>query len=139
VRGSVTPRQDGQLAPYPAGGSLIELLLRQAGKKPREAYLFARENGLPPDDRDLQQHVFRPTAKKVGIYHPGFGMHSFRRLNISRRQEVGATPFEAMRAAGHANVSTTWLYTVTDAAREKKQVARLWERLAGGKPSGPVQ
>jgi hypothetical protein len=79
--------------------------------------------------RDLQQHVFRPAAKTAGCYSKGFGMHTFRRLNITWRQEVGATPFEAMRAAGHANVSTTWLYTVTDHERERQQVDRIWHRV----------
>jgi hypothetical protein len=34
-----------------------------------------------------------------------------------------------MKQAGHANVSTTWLYTITDQEREKEQVAKLWNRL----------
>jgi hypothetical protein len=90
---------------------------------------------LPPDDRDLQQHVFRPAAEAAGIYFEGFGMHTFRRLNISWRQEVGATPFEAMRAAGHSKPVTTWLYTVTDEARERAHVEAILARIipvAGG-------
>src|SRR5438046_7269862 len=63
--------------------------------------------------RDLQQHVFRPAAEAVKIYHPGFGMHVFRRLNITWRQHAGASPFEAQKAAGHARPSTTWMYTIT--------------------------
>ena len=55
-------------------------------------------------------------------------MHTFRRLNVSWRQEVGATPFEAMKAAGHAKPSTTWDYTVTDIERDPS-VARMRERL----------
>ena len=56
-------------------------------------------------------------------------MHTFRRLNISWRQEEGATPFEAMKAAGHSRPVTTWLYTVTDEGREKKQVGKILRRL----------
>jgi hypothetical protein len=85
----------------------------------------------------LQQHVFRPAAESVGIYFPGFGMHTFRRLNISWRQEVGATPFEAMKAAGHKNPSMTWLYTITDQEREKEQVLRMCQRI-GGEAQGLV-
>jgi integrase len=80
-------------------GSLVADLAQLGSGRPADAFLFGRENGLPPDDRDLQQHVFRPAAEAVGIYNEGFGMHTFRRLNISWRQEVGATPFEAMKAA----------------------------------------
>jgi hypothetical protein len=56
-------------------------------------------------------------------------MHSFRRLNITWRQEVGASPFEAQKAAGHAKPNTTWLYTITDAQRERDHVGRILERI----------
>ncbi|MEN6603727.1 MAG: tyrosine-type recombinase/integrase [Bryobacteraceae bacterium] len=112
-------------------GPLAGDLLRLAHGIKSDEFLFARSDGNPPDDRDLQQHVFRPAAKAVGIYFQGFGMHTFRRLNISWRQEVGATPFEAMRAAGHASPSTTWLYTITDQERERQQVCRILDRIGG--------
>ena len=117
-------------------GTLAADLLKQGAGKRADEFLFARGDGNPPDDRDLQQHVFRPAAEAAGIYHPGFGMHTFRRLNISWRQEVGATPFEAMKAAGHAKPSTTWEYTITDAQREREHVTRMLERLtATGTPA----
>jgi hypothetical protein len=34
-----------------------------------------------------------------------------------------------MKQAGHASVSTTWLYTITDDGREEEQVAKLWNKL----------
>jgi hypothetical protein len=120
-------------------GRLADELLELAKGKPDNAFIFGREDGNPPDDRDLQQHVFRPAAEAVGIYHPGFGMHTFRRLNISWRQEVGATPFEAMKAAGHAKPSTTWEYTVTDREREREHVARIFERVDPDVKGGLVQ
>jgi integrase len=119
-------------------GPLALALAQQAAGKLPEAFLFARENGLPPDSRDLQQHVFRPAAEQVGIYFQGFGMHTFRRLNISWRQEVGAHPLEAMKAAGHGSLGMTWLYTVLDAGREQEQMRRMWDRLLPP-PSGPKQ
>jgi hypothetical protein len=83
--------------------------------------------------------VFRRAAEAVGIYFEGFGMHTFRRLNITWRQEAGATPFEAMRAAGHSKPETTWLYTITDSEREKQHVETILARIMGapdraGKP-----
>lgn len=97
-------------------------------------YIFEREPGGLPDDRDLQQHIFRPAAEAVGIYFEGFGMHTFRRLSISWRQEAGATPFEAMKAAGHAKPDMTFLYTITDQAREREHVQAILNRAmpAGG-------
>jgi integrase len=91
-------------------------------------------DGNPPDDRDLQQHVWRPAAEAVGIYHPGFGMHVFRRLYVTWRQEAGATPLEAMKGAGHSKVDTTLLYTITDEERERQQVDWILERIMGGGP-----
>jgi len=96
-----------------------------------DGYVFGRTDygGQPPDDRDLQQHVFRPAAERAGIYTAGFGMHRFRHLNISWRQEAGATPFEAQKSAGHAQPSTTWLYTHTDVDRERQHVKAILDRL----------
>jgi len=39
----------------------------------RDQFIFGRpdQDGLPPDDRDLQQHAFRPAAERAAIYSPG--------------------------------------------------------------------
>ena len=66
-------------------GRLANELLELAKAKPDDAFIFALEDGNPPDARDLQRAVFRPAAIAVGIYQKGFGMHTFRRLNISWR------------------------------------------------------
>jgi len=130
------PKSENSRRVRQVGGLAADLLKLATGRQ--DTFLFAREDGKPPDDRDLQQHVFRPAAEAVGIYHPGFGMHTFRRLNISWRQEVGATPFEAMKAAGHSKPATTWEYTVTDAEREREHVARIVEPLTAGRPAAPA-
>jgi len=100
--------------------------------------LPARKDGRLLDDRDLQQHVFRPAAEAVGIYHPGFGMHTFRCLNVTWRQEVGATPIEAQKAAGHASLDMTFLYTQTDEVRERDHVNRIMDRLKPTVSSQPT-
>jgi len=138
-RGNIDePKSSASRRERQVGGLADELLQFAEGKQAAE-YIFGRSdrNGDPPDDRDLQQHVFRPAAEAVGIYAPGFGMHTFRRLNITWRQEVGATPFEAQKAAGHAKPSTTWSYTIADRDREREQVARIRERLDSDKTGRP--
>jgi hypothetical protein len=45
---------------------------------------------------------------------------------------VGATPIEAQKAAGHASLDMTFLYTQTDEAREREHVRRILERLKLG-------
>jgi len=112
--------------------ALAHELLRYAGGRGREDYIFQRKDGRLLDDRDLQQHVFRPAAEAAGIYFEGFGMHTFRRLNVTWRQEVGATPIEAQKAAGHASLDMTFLYTQTDEAREREHVRLILERLKLG-------
>ena len=81
------------------------------------------------DDRDFQQHVLRPAAERAKAYTPGFGMHALRRLYITWRQQVGGTPFEAMKAAGHTRPDMTLLYSLTDEQREREQVEAMFGRV----------
>jgi integrase len=117
-------------------GTLAAALLSYAAGKGPEDFIFLRNDGRMLDDRDLQQHVFRPAAEAVGIYFEGFGMHTFRRLNVTWRQEAGATPLEAQKAAGHASLDMTFLYTVTDETREREHVKRILDRLKPGEMTG---
>src|SRR5262245_49168484 len=57
----------GAESPHRSG--LANQLLAFASGKTTTDWIFERE-GEPPDDRDLQQHVFRPVAEAVGIYFP---------------------------------------------------------------------
>ncbi len=84
-------------------------------------WLFARpDTGEPPDDRDLQQHVFRPAAEAAGCYFPGFGMHTFRRMKVTWSQHAGASALEAMVMARHRDVKTTMRYTIVDDKRRSE-------------------
>jgi len=106
-----------------------EILFRRPEGEDDDDPIFVRPDGRIPDDRDLQEHVWRPAAERAGIYHPGFGLHSLRRLSITWRQECGATLVEAMRQAGHSRPATTALYTLDDLRREVQVVERLRARL----------
>ena len=93
-----------------------------------EDYVFER-NGEPLDDRQIIRNVLRPAAKRLGIYFPGFGWHTFRRQNLTLIQEVGATPFEAMAQAGHSRPVMTSEYTVVGFDRMEQAVLRLQPQL----------
>jgi integrase len=80
-------------------GGLAHELLRFAGRRGSEDFSF------------LQR-----------VYFEGLGMRTFRRLNVTWRQAVGATSIEAQKAAGHASLDMTFLYTQTDDAREREHV-----------------
>ena len=99
--------------------------------KPTDAsddYVFQR-NGEPMDDRQLLRDVLRPAAKRLGIYFPGFGWHTFRRQNITVIQEEGATPFEAQAQAGHSKPAMTSAYTLVGLDRREAAVRKLQLRL----------
>ncbi len=123
TRASKRTRQLAELA--------SEFRRRYPGDAMRDTFIFAEDGTVEtlPDDRNLNQHVLRKTAKRLGIYWKGCGFHVFRRLYISWRQECGGTPLEAMRGAGHTKVDMTMLYTVTDAEREREQVNRMLKRV----------
>ena len=56
-------------------------------------------------------------------------MAAFRREKLTKRQHAGATPLEAMRAAGHSSVDMTLLYPLGDSARERNQVDAMFDGL----------
>jgi hypothetical protein len=93
------------------------------GAKPDD-WLFSKQ-GAALDDRDLQQHVFRPAAELAGVYVEGFGLHWLRAMNITLRQHAGASSIEAAKAAGHARPGVTALYTLEDSGREAAQVKQI--------------
>jgi integrase len=61
---------------------------------------------------------------------PGLGPHSFRRANITWRQEVGASSIEASKIAGHSTVRMTEEYTKIQLPRQEETTRRIQERLA---------
>jgi integrase len=118
---------------------LAEFKLRYPGPHKRELFIFLADGEhVPPDDRDLLRFEFRPILKRLGLYYPGFGWHAFRRQNITWRQQLGgATPLEAQKAARHASLDMTYLYTLSDPERETAQQQRMFEELLGD--GGKVQ
>lgn len=117
-------------------------LLGEFGRRRRNGkatdYIFA-ENDIPVDERDVLRYELRPVLKRLKLYYPGFGWHAFRRANVTLRQTIGgATPLEAQKAAGHARVDVTMLYTLTDAERDRDQVQAIFDSLIGP-TAGPKQ
>lgn len=107
-----------------------EFLRAKQMAKGGDRFVFLGEDGLtPPDERDLLRYELRPLLKRLGLYYPGFGWHAFRRQNITWRQQVGATSYEAQKSAGQTRPSTTYEYTLVDVDREKEQVQAMFDRL----------
>src|SRR5207253_8573401 len=101
----------------------------------REDYVF-QNGGEPFDDRVILKNFIRPAAEQLGLYFPGFGWHSFRRQNITRIQDEGATRFDAQQQAGHSRPSMTDDYTIIDFERREKAVLRFQRKLLENPANG---
>jgi integrase len=102
--------------------------LRPRDAKPSD-YVF-HNYGEPMDDRDILRRFIRPAAEQLGLYFPGFGWRTFRRLNITAIQDGpnAVNVFEAMRQAGHTKPETTLKYTLLRSEQRRKAILGLQER-----------
>jgi integrase len=96
-----------------------------------EGWVFSRNDGsgLPLWDSGVRQALKR-AAVAEGCDFPGLGPHSFRRANITWRQEVGGSSIEASKIAGHSTVRMTEEYTKIQLTRQEELTRRIQERLA---------
>jgi integrase len=96
-----------------------------------EKWVFVRTDGsgLTLWDSGVRQALKRAAAAE-GCDFPGLGPHSFRRANITWRQEVGGSSIEASKIAGHSTVRMTEEYTKIQLTRQEELTRRIQERLA---------
>jgi integrase len=102
-----------------------------ADKAQPEKWVFVRTDGsgLPLWDSGVRQ-ALKKAAAAEGCDFPGLGPHSFRRANITWRQEVGGSSIEASKIAGHSTVRMTEEYTKIQLTRQEELTRRIQERLA---------
>ena len=83
----------------------------------------------------------KKAAVTEGCNFEGLGPHSFRRANITWRQEVGGSSIEASKIAGHSTVRQTEDYTKVQLNRQEELTRLIQERLAsvGEKQPAVVQ
>jgi len=74
-------------------------------------------------------------ANDVGCDFPGLGPHSFRRANITWRQEVGGSAIEASKIAGHSEAGMTGEYTFVGIDRQEALTKAIQGRLAKAAPN----
>jgi integrase len=112
-----------------------------AGGAPDD-WVFVRTDGsgLPLWDSGVRQALKRAAAAEECDF-PGLGPHSFRRANITWRQEVGASSIEASKIAGHSTIRMTEEYTKIQLSRQEETTRLIQERLAsvGEKVPATVQ
>jgi len=97
----------------------------------QEAWIFAQEDNpeQPMWDSGVRK-ALHAAARAVGCDFPGLGPHSFRRANITWRQEVGASAIEAQKIAGHSSVEMTGEYTFVGIRRQDELTRAIQEKLA---------
>ena len=69
-------------------------------------------------------------AEAEGCDFPGLGPHSFRRANITWRQQVGGSAIEASKIAGHSDLEMTGEYTFVTPERQNELTSRIQQKLA---------
>ena len=72
--------------------------------------------------------IRRPRAE--GCDFSGLGPHSFRRANITWRQQVGGSAIEASKIAGHSDLEMTGEYTFVTPERQNELTRRIQDKLA---------
>ncbi|MBK9170713.1 MAG: tyrosine-type recombinase/integrase [Bryobacterales bacterium] len=112
--------------------------------RPRYAEWIKKKGITQPDDWIFSQDgervkpmwdsgvrkALKLAAQEAGCDFEGFGLHSFRRANITWRQEVGGSAIEASKIAGHASVSMTGDYTVVQLPRQEELTLAIQDRVA---------
>lgn len=97
-----------------------------------EAFVFQqrRNPGKALWDSGVRDALHQ-AAKDANCDFAGLGPHSFRRANITWRQQVGGSAIEASRIAGHTDLKMTGEYTFVDPARQNELTLRIQRKLAG--------
>lgn len=101
--------------------------------KGHDAFVFPNE--ADPSqlrwDSGVRQALKR-AATAEGLDFPGFGPRSRRRANITRRQEVSGSNFEASKIAGRADMRITEEYTIVQMRRQEELTRRIQDKRAKG-------
>jgi integrase len=92
-----------------------------------------RDKTRPMWDSGVRDALHQAAATE-GCDFAGLGPHSFRRANITWRQEVGGSAIEASKIAGHADLEMTGEYTFVAPERQNELTRRIQERLATAAP-----
>jgi integrase len=88
-----------------------------------------RAPGRPLWDSGVRDALHQAAAAE-GCNFPGLGPHSFRRANITWRQQVGGSAIEASKIAGHSDLEMTGEYTFVTAERQNELTKRIQQKLA---------
>ena len=118
-------------------GDLVERLRSKAADDATtpESFVFQQKRapGKPLWDSGVRDALHQ-AAQAEGCDFAGLGPHSFRRANITWRQQVGGSAIEASKIAGHSDLETTGEYTFVTPERQNELTSRIQQKLAGALP-----
>jgi integrase len=103
-----------------------------------ESFVFQQKRapGRPLWDSGVRDALHQ-AAEDEGCDFPGLGPHSFRRANITWRQQVGGSAIEASKIAGHSDLEMTGEYTFVTPDRQNELTRRIQAKLAEAAPPKP--
>src|SRR5258708_22918397 len=95
-----------------------------------DSFVFQQKRapGRPLWDSGVRDALHQAAAAE-GCDFPGLGPHSFRRANITWRQQVGGSAIEASKIAGHSDLEMTNEYTFVSAERQNELTRRIQDKL----------
>jgi hypothetical protein len=88
-----------------------------------------RAPGKPLWDSGVRDALHQ-AAEVEGCDFEGLGPHSFRRANITWRQQVGGSAIEASKIAGHSDLEMTGEYTFVTAERQNELTRRIQDQFS---------
>jgi integrase len=96
-----------------------------------ESFVFQQKRapGKPLWDSGVRDALHQ-AAQAEACDFPGLGPHSFRRANITWRQQVGGSAIEASKIAGHSDLEMTGDYTFVTPERQNELTRRIQQKLA---------
>jgi integrase len=108
--------------------------IAQLPRQDADAWVFPQVDNAskPMWDSSVRAELHRAAAEESCDF-PGLGPHSFRRANITWRQEVGGSSIEASKIAGHASVRMTEEYTIVQLGRQEELTRRIQQKLAAAR------
>jgi integrase len=114
-------------------GDLVERYRARVGTTP-EAFVFQQKRapGRPLWDSGVRDALHQ-AAKAERCDFASLGPHSFRRANITWRQQVGGSAIEASKIAGHSDLEMTGDYTFVTPERQNELTRRIQQKLSQAK------
>jgi len=117
-------------------GHLVERFIARAraAEATPDEWVFPqrRDPSKPLWDSSVREELHE-AARAEGCDFEGFGPHSFRRANITWRQQAGASSIEASKIAGHAGVAITAEYTFIGIERQDETTRAIQDRMANAR------